>query len=260
MGLVALRHVGSSQTMDWTCISCIGRGILYFWATGEPISIYFIYLFGCTEPLVQHVGSSIFIMACGIFSWGMQTLSCGLWDLVPWPGVEPLLWKQAVLAIGPPGTSQTVILNYILIAGNVYIYTAGKRLKFKDSTKVLIYFSLKPRFLSFFPRIIYCCLFCIFLDFFLWISMHVSEQKTLEVCVCCINPGLSLKVNKFTYHYIIFLFNNISWKYLYIIMCGLAAFFQTTSFFLMSILGCFQFSPVNLGWNKYPCVWRGELP
>ena len=27
--------------------------------------------------------------AWGIFSWGMQTLSCGLWDLVPWPGIEP---------------------------------------------------------------------------------------------------------------------------------------------------------------------------
>ena len=24
-----------------------------------------------------------------IFSWGMQTLSCGMWDLVPWPGIEP---------------------------------------------------------------------------------------------------------------------------------------------------------------------------
>ena len=22
-------------------------------------------------------------------SWGMRTLSCGMWDLVPWPGIEP---------------------------------------------------------------------------------------------------------------------------------------------------------------------------
>ena len=26
---------GSSQTRDWTCVSCIGRWILYHWATGE---------------------------------------------------------------------------------------------------------------------------------------------------------------------------------------------------------------------------------
>ena len=28
-------------------------------------------------------------MACGIFSYGMQTLCGGLWDLVPQPGIEP---------------------------------------------------------------------------------------------------------------------------------------------------------------------------
>ena len=38
-----------------------------------------IYLFGC-------VGSSVLIVACGI---GMRTLSCGMWDLILWPGVEP---------------------------------------------------------------------------------------------------------------------------------------------------------------------------
>ena len=34
--------------------------------------------------------------AWGIFSWGMQTLSCDLWDLVPWPGIEP--WTPALAA------------------------------------------------------------------------------------------------------------------------------------------------------------------
>ena len=31
-GLVAPRHLGSSQTRDWTSVSCIGRQILYHWA------------------------------------------------------------------------------------------------------------------------------------------------------------------------------------------------------------------------------------
>ena len=37
------------------------------------------YLFGCTREL-RHAGS---------FSYGRQTLTCSMWDLVPWPGIEP---------------------------------------------------------------------------------------------------------------------------------------------------------------------------
>ena len=42
-----------------------------------------------------------------MFSWGLQTLSCLTWDLVPWPGGEPrpLPWEHRVLASGPPGKS-----------------------------------------------------------------------------------------------------------------------------------------------------------
>ena len=38
---------------------------------------------------MQHTGPSAFTAAHRIFSWGMQTLSCGMWDLFPWPGIEP---------------------------------------------------------------------------------------------------------------------------------------------------------------------------
>ena len=34
-GIVAPRHVGSSKTEDRTCVPCIGRWILYHWATRE---------------------------------------------------------------------------------------------------------------------------------------------------------------------------------------------------------------------------------
>ena len=34
-GLVVLWHVGSSRTRDQTCVSCIGKRILYHWATRE---------------------------------------------------------------------------------------------------------------------------------------------------------------------------------------------------------------------------------
>ena len=41
------------------------------------------------QVLVYHVGSLIFVAASRIFSFGAWTLSCPMWDLVPWPGIEP---------------------------------------------------------------------------------------------------------------------------------------------------------------------------
>ena len=43
----------------------------------------------------------VLIAACGI-------LSCSIWDLVPWPGIQPRLpaLGHGVLASGPPGKSQ----------------------------------------------------------------------------------------------------------------------------------------------------------
>ena len=66
-----------------------------------------IYLFSCTRSWLLHVGSLIFVAACRIFHCSMQTLSCSMWDLVPWPGIEPgpLHWECGVLATGPPGKS-----------------------------------------------------------------------------------------------------------------------------------------------------------
>ena len=35
---VALRHVGYSWTRDWTCPLCVGKWILYHWATREALT------------------------------------------------------------------------------------------------------------------------------------------------------------------------------------------------------------------------------
>ena len=32
---------------------------------------------------------SVLVAAHGIFSCSMRTLSCGMWDVVPWQGIEP---------------------------------------------------------------------------------------------------------------------------------------------------------------------------
>ena len=41
MGLVALQHVTSSPPRDWTRVSCLGRQILYHWATREAPNLSF---------------------------------------------------------------------------------------------------------------------------------------------------------------------------------------------------------------------------
>ena len=53
--------------------------------------IYWINLFGCIRSELWHLGSSVSIVAHGIFS-------CSPWGLVPWPGIEP----------GPPTLASNV--------------------------------------------------------------------------------------------------------------------------------------------------------
>ena len=62
-------------------------------------------------------------------SCGMQILSCGMWDLVPWPGIEPIPppLQHGVLATGPPGNSQKWNLQGVAAAG--FEATPSKRLE-----------------------------------------------------------------------------------------------------------------------------------
>ena len=66
-------------------IWCIlGMNTMYV-SHGILFSYLFLFIyFGHTGFYLQQVEASIFFAACSIFS-------CGLWDLVPWPGMEPQL-------------------------------------------------------------------------------------------------------------------------------------------------------------------------
>ena len=65
MDLVAPQHVGSSQTRDRTHVSCIGRHILYHWATREAFEFIFkgriIVNNVVFVSAVQHLESTIII-------------------------------------------------------------------------------------------------------------------------------------------------------------------------------------------------------
>ena len=50
----------------------------------------------------------VLTVARKIFRCSTQTLSCSIWDLVSWPGLnlDPLHWEYSVYTTGPPGKSQ----------------------------------------------------------------------------------------------------------------------------------------------------------
>ena len=85
---------GSSQPRDWTRVFCIAGRLFTLWVTKETLQCleisYFIkkitYLYICLYWDL--------VVAGGIFSCGMWTLSCSTWDLVPWSGIEsrPPAW------------------------------------------------------------------------------------------------------------------------------------------------------------------------
>ena len=52
MGLVALRHVGSSWIRDRTHVSCIGKRILYHWANQGNPELHFLKWNLCLEPML----------------------------------------------------------------------------------------------------------------------------------------------------------------------------------------------------------------
>ena len=78
------------------CLYCFKKLFIYLAVPGLSCSMEDCFLFFC------------------FFKLSMQTLSCSLWNPVPWPGVEPgppaLAAQSRVLVTGPPGKSPWVVL------------------------------------------------------------------------------------------------------------------------------------------------------
>ena len=66
--LVAQRRVGSSQTRDWTCISYIGKQILYHWATRETLPRNFLCL-GAELPDCLFLYMLLLEVETGLYLW-----------------------------------------------------------------------------------------------------------------------------------------------------------------------------------------------
>ena len=86
----------SSQPSDQTHDSWIGRQILlplsHQW---NPKTKYFLFKF--FNMYVCICLCQVLVAACGVLSWGLQTLSYGMWDPIPKPGIKPSSLALGVL-------------------------------------------------------------------------------------------------------------------------------------------------------------------
>ena len=76
------------------------------WDIQSFFNTYYFYLFTwlCQVSVATH----------GIFSCGIQTLSCGMWDLVPWPGIEPRHSAQGAWNLSHRTTGKSLCGNYYM--------------------------------------------------------------------------------------------------------------------------------------------------
>ena len=135
-GLGRSSGVGNDSSFQYSCLeNSIDRGI--WQATVHEDGVRHDQVCTCSQCFfnlfiwlcrVLVVARGNFDLHCriGIFSCGMWALSCSMWDLVPWPGVEPrpLHWECGVLATGPPGKSLSVL--YIWVCLRLQVSTASK--------------------------------------------------------------------------------------------------------------------------------------
>ena len=102
------------------------RHLNFFWLL-YFLYIHFVYLCACATSL-------IFIAACRIFSYSKQTFSCGMWDLVPWPGIEPRAPALEALCLSLWTTREVPLLSTLASSYQeslmVYVYLPWRIISF----------------------------------------------------------------------------------------------------------------------------------
>ena len=91
--LVPLRSFASHQLryVPWLCFPLE--------SITQNICLICIYLFGCTRSYLQHAASSVFLAACGSFSYGK-------WDLAPWARIKPRSPALGTWSLNPWATRE----------------------------------------------------------------------------------------------------------------------------------------------------------
>ena len=101
----------SSQPSDQIHGSYISRQILF------PLSHRWNpktkdFLFKCFNMYVCICLCQVLVAACGVFNWGLQTLSYGMWDPIPKPGINPSSLALGVLRFSHWTTREVVPLSF----------------------------------------------------------------------------------------------------------------------------------------------------
>ena len=78
MGLVALWHVGTSRTRDWTSVPCTARQILHCWTIRETLLTYLLSLTG--GPYQRVTALNLGSLPHGIKQWPCHWM----WSLSNW--------------------------------------------------------------------------------------------------------------------------------------------------------------------------------
>ena len=104
----------------------LSRTMIIF--TFSLLKIFYFYLinkFGSTGSLFQHVGSFFFFF----FRCGFQTLSCLMWSLVPWPGIEGspsshFLYQQNAFSCRNSGQARLLFSKRMVFPLNFYLFNS----------------------------------------------------------------------------------------------------------------------------------------
>ena len=72
----------SQWLTDISCTICVHNNQLLYCLLSRGLQLVFLFFFFIWLR-------QVLVMACGIFNWSMRALSCSMWALDPWLGVEP---------------------------------------------------------------------------------------------------------------------------------------------------------------------------
>ena len=144
--------------------------------------LFFIYLFTLFIWLCW-----VLLAACGIFSWGMRTLSGSRWDLVPWSGTKPGdpalgTWRLSHWTTGEVPDMTTINVCYYWVMpkeerpaspfrfkyfSHTYLHNLQARLRDPDWNSQLAHYFLV------FPQLVH--------------SLPASQRQRVWARACCIS-------------------------------------------------------------------------
>ena len=87
--------------------------IMFVWKRSHDVKCYALH--SSSQWLTHYISLKniyLFIWLHQILFAACRILSCGMWDILPWSGIEPRHWEHRVSATGPSGKPQHIIFLF----------------------------------------------------------------------------------------------------------------------------------------------------